>query len=255
MIDVFEDLDDDEISQPIDDEPPRKRIRTSRRSQPKSRWIPGGRGGGGRHVDADNPEMLNTPLPNDDFSASRTREGREATQTMATTPRYSARSRNRGGPRPRYSTAAAASAAVAHGDGYKPREERGWEEFHPDLELDSNFAVIESEDVDGIMKKQITVNGGDGQQSDNELEESGTPSARTPLRRPGRPPRNRDSMLNSLIIPEPPKVVPIPGPNPRERLTLPKPSYRELKGYRSDQFCQSNYGKCWLPRKRGLDTS
>ena len=40
-------------------------------------------------------------------------------------------------------------------------------------------------------------------------------------------------MLNSLLTPEPPKFVPVPAPNPRERLTLPKPSYRELDPFLS----------------------
>ena len=127
--------------------------------------------------------------------------------------------------RPRYSTASAAAAAVAHGDGYKPREERGWEEFHPELELESPFAIIGSDEVDGIVRKMSVVSGGEnGHKSDGEeLYDStefgpGTPSRR----RPGRPNRRPDSMLNGIGMTEAPKIVPLPGPNPRERLTLPQ---------------------------------
>lgn len=154
------------------------------------------------------------------------------------TTRYSARNRTRGTGRPRYSTAAAAAAAT-HSDGYKPREERGWEEYHPDLDLESAFAVIPSEEVDGTTKSLP-------QELDADSEEvtSSQPDARTPrsIKRPGRPQRSQSSMLQSLLTPEAPKFVPIPGPNPRERLTLPKPSYRILDPFSNyDQSSAANF--------------
>lgn len=214
-----------ELADILDNEPPRKRVRTARKQGPKLRWIPGGRGGGGRHVGPDDPDYATAIIPKEKERKGRRRAGgRETNRSMAPAPRTSTRARSaRGGARPRYSTAAAASAAVAHGDGYKPREERGWEEFHADLDLDSCFAVIESEDVDGIKRPEQA----SGIEESDEIIEPGgfsTPSRK----RPGRPMRRGDSMLNSLLTPEPPKFVPIPAPNPRERLTLPKPSYREL---------------------------
>jgi len=50
----------------------------------------------------------------------------------------------------------------------------------------------------------------------------------TPRRRPGRPFRRPDSMLKGIGAPDVPKFVPLPGPNPREKLTLPKPSFRPV---------------------------
>jgi len=242
LIDVFDESDRDELSAFHDEEPPPKRLRTSRKSNTRSKWVPGGRGGGGRHVDIEEYDVLSsTPQQNDDYSKTRSRPSRDnRSRKMTSTPRYSARSRNRDRTRPRYSTAAAATAAVAHGDGYKPREERGWEEFHPDLNLDADFAVIPSEEVDGLIKQPSveTVDDGDG-------EDGLALGATTPSRkRPGRPPRTRDSMLQAILTPEAPKVVPVPGPNPRERLTLPKPSFRELDpflSYEQKDIAQVNF--------------
>ncbi|KIX01665.1 uncharacterized protein Z518_09391 [Rhinocladiella mackenziei CBS 650.93] len=233
---VFDDSDHDDLADFHDGEPPSKRIRTSRKAQPPNKWVAGGGGGSGRHVDNENtPSNMRTPRANDEYTVPRTRPrpSRDRRRTMTSASRYSARSRNRGATRPRYSTAAAASAAVTHGDGYKPREERGWEEFHPDLDLEADFAIIPSDEVDGIAKRQST----NGVAQNGLLSEGGDPvtvGALTPVRRrPGRPHRTSNSMVNALLTPEAPKFVPVPGPNPRERLTLPKPSYRELDPFLS----------------------
>ena len=224
VINGFDDSDRDELSTPLDDEPPLKRIRTSRTSSARSKWIPGGRGGGGRHVDVDEFESIATSSPSkNEYTRSRSRVARSANNKAPQTPRYSARSRNRNMARPRYSTSAAAQQAATHGDGYKPREERGWEEFHADLDLESDFAVIMSEEVDGLVKKPVV--GEDGEPVEADGQATGQT---TPKRRPGRPQRTQSSMVQSLMTPEVPKIVPLPGPNPRERLTLPKPSFREL---------------------------
>ena len=226
----FDEALQSELADILDSEPPRKRARTARKQGPKLRWIPGGRGGGGRHVGPDDPDYATAIVPKEKEHKGRRRTGgRETNRSMAPAPRTSTRARSaRRSARPRYSTAAAASAAVAHGDGYKPREERGWEEFHADLDLDACFAVIESEEIDGV-KRQEQASGID--EADELAENTGfsTPSRK----RPGRPLRRGDSMLNSLLTPEPPKFVPVPAPNPRERLTLPKPSYRELDPFLS----------------------
>lgn len=228
---VLEDLERDDLADFQDVEPPSKRQRTSRKAQPSPKWIPGGRGGGGRHIEKeDTPTGTRTPHANDEYAVPRTRPraSRDRRRAMTTTPRYSARSRNRGSTRPRYSTAAAASAAVAHGDGYKPREERGWEEFHPDLDLEADFAVLPAEEIDGFTKISTVT----GSLEDGMVSTDGVHAAfgnTTPAkRRPGRPHRTQNSMVNALLTPEVPKLVPVPGPNPRERLTLPKPSYRIL---------------------------
>lgn len=227
LLKEIEDPDRDELSAFIDDEPPLKRMRTSRSAQ-KSKWIPGGRGGGGRHIEPDDADVLALTPKAEPFSRARSRTSRPANKKMVSTPRVSARSRNRGATRPRYSTAAAATAAAAHGDGYKPREERGWEEFHPDLDLDADFAVILSEEVDGRVKKPLLGESGDDTLVDADDYGSAYGTSTPSRKRPGRPPRRTDSMLQALLTPEAPKFVPPPGPNPRERLTLPKPSFREL---------------------------
>lgn len=233
---LFGESDRDELADFQDQEPPSKRIRTSRKPQQPVKWAPGGPGGGGRHVDNERtPSGARTSRANEDYKTPRTRPraSRDRRRTQMTASRYSARSRNRGAARPRYSTAAAASAAVAHGDGYKPREERGWEEFHPDLDLEADFAVLSSEEVDGVAKGHAV----DGATHAGLPLEEGTPvnmgTLTPPRRKPGRPHRTLNSMVNALLTPEAPKFVPIPGPNPRERLTLPKPSYRELDPFLS----------------------
>ena len=67
----------------------------------------------------------------------------------------------------------------------------------------------------------------------------------TPIkRRPGRPPRRPEAMLNGLGSPPTPKIVPLPAQNPREKLNLPKPSYRRIDtfySYEQDQSVQVNY--------------
>lgn len=50
------------------------------------------------------------------------------------------------------SSAAAVAAAVVQSEGYKPREERGWEEFHPNLDIDATFMLFHAEDIDGTAK-------------------------------------------------------------------------------------------------------
>ena len=227
---VLEDSDRDDDASISEEEPPRKRMRILRpNTNPRPKWIPGGPGGGGRHIDSEDFDIIAESGRNIDEYLAPPRRRATMHKKMVATPQYSAQPRTQRAPRPRYSTAAAASAAVAHGDGYKPREERSWEEFHPDLELSMDFAIIESESVDGVGRKLASTNGLDSHDFDVEMEDAGTPSSRTlGKKRAGRPVRNRDSMLSSLIIPEVPKIIPVPGPNPRERLTLPKPSFRGL---------------------------
>ena len=228
---AFSDSEDDELAAPFDDEPPLKRLRTSRKSLNRQKWIPGGRGGRGRHIDGIEAE---TPQTNDDWTRPRARTSRT---TMAPTARRQSTRRPMASSRHRYSTATAAAAAVAHSDGYKPREERAWEEYHPDLELESSFAVLESEEVDGIKKSR--------QQPSDIDDEDELASPSTPRKRkPGRPFRQPGSMLNSILTPEAPKVVPLPGPNPREKLTLPRPQFKEqdpFLSYEQKDIAQVNF--------------
>ncbi|KAK4146935.1 peregrin [Dichotomopilus funicola] len=128
----------------------------------RRRYIPGGPGGGGRFVDEDGieipPEALGTST-----TASRPRASAAANQaTRKTTPTvYPRRERST---RIRtavnrderddmqYSSAAAVAAAVVQSEGYKPREERGWEEFHPNLDIEATFVVWHADEVDGIVR-------------------------------------------------------------------------------------------------------
>ncbi|KAH1572272.1 hypothetical protein KXW39_004139 [Aspergillus fumigatus] len=138
--------------------------------------------------------------------------------------------------RGRYGSSTAAALALQQGDGYKPREERGWEEFHPDLDIDAKIAVFSAEEVDRPapstpIAEILQLNGIDINSSKDPLAEliklhtSG--ASPSPIKRkPGRPPRRPEAILNALGITPQPKAIPPPGPNPRERLTLPKPSFR-----------------------------
>ena len=154
--------------------------------------------------------------------------------------------------RPRYSSAAAAAAAVVQGDGFKPREERGWEEFHEHLDIDAKLPVFPSGVVDGTIKLDAPAtpqaNGFEMDGVHSESYEEGQMNSvlldvpppqeimtppQTFKRRPGRPPRNPNAMLKGIVNLDSPKVIPLPGPNPREKLTLPKPSFRLVDPFTS----------------------
>lgn len=242
-------------------EPPRK----------KRKYVPGGPGGGGRYVDTDGTEIPvgGTGPGGYNYIGPRGRIGRENAANGIQPVVYQRprrESRRERPARPRFSSAAAATAAVVQGDGFKPREERGWEEFHQDLDIEAKFPVFSADEVDGVTKpsatphvKETHLNGVFGVEQDGvpsaiehhsvERKEAlenaenvkpsspsdGAPSSSqggdemllTPSRRrPGRPPRRPDSMLKGIGTPDVPKIVPLPGPNPREKLTLPKPSFR-----------------------------
>ena len=150
--------------------------------------------------------------------------------------------------KPRYDSAAdAAAAATGQMDGYKPREERSWEEFHQDLSLEAQIIVFSADEVDGnqaSIQDEGTDHrhppGPDGKNVDSD-NESGSPNSK----RRGRPFKRLESMLNGLGSPPAPKVVPLPAQNPREKLNLPKPSYRTIetfKTYEADRQSKSiNY--------------
>ncbi|KAJ5317349.1 hypothetical protein PENANT_c034G03094 [Penicillium antarcticum] len=216
----------------------------------KRRYIPGGPGGGGRFIDADGTivaeEESETPkkpsAPRRHSASARGRPApRETEEPMQapppppplvpTTPPSMTRPRrdktqNRG----RFTSSTAAALALQQGDGYKPREERGWEEFHPDLDIDGKLAVFTSQEVDTPDATESSGLGGGA----NVLDIPVTPGsysadASSPFpmkRRPGRPPRRPEAILNAMFSHQGQKIIPPPGPNPREKLTLPKPSFR-----------------------------
>ena len=222
----------------------------------KRKYVPGGPGGGGRYVEPDGTAkpVGGTGPGGYNYVGPRGRVGRENVANGVQSvehprPRRESR-RERPPARPRFSSAAAAAAAVVHGDGFKPREERSWDEFHQDLDIGVSFPVFSADEVDGIKRPIPTSsledrNGTPSMDRDKrsateevDIQTNGCRHDRssitpvdadsTPRRRPGRPFRRADSMLKGIGTPDVPKVVPLPGFNPREKLTLPKPSFHRL---------------------------
>ena len=172
-----------------------------------------------------------------------------------------------------HTSAAAVAAAVVQSEGYKPREERGWEEFHPNLDIEGTFMVFHADDVDGTAKttpptptvqNSDTPNNGASTPSKEGAtvvpDASETPIAQqkpaletpfilTPRRRVGRPPRDPvafyGSQISSLgLTPKTPKVLPIHNQTPKERLDLKLPSYRKTDRillFESKTFGQARY--------------
>ena len=230
----------------------------------KRKYVPGGPGGGGRYVDAEGNQTTVGGTGPGGYNHIGTR-GRVGPVNGAndiqppvmerperSRPRRETRREKPPVTRPRYSSAAAAAAAVVQGDGFKPREERGWEEFHEHLDIDAKLPVFSSGLVDGIVKPDSPttpiVNGAIPETAGGEIQANGPADGAaadastlsdimiTPQpmkRRPGRPPRNSNAMLKGIGNPDTPKVVPLPGPNPREKLTLPKPSFRTVDPFTS----------------------
>ena len=188
---------------------------------------------------------------------------RQGLPITAPSPSYSRPRRERPPAGPRSSSAAAVAAAVAQNDGYKPREERSWDEFHPDLDIEGEIPIFNADLIDGVSPAdsapgtplngftpgQYPVDTGlsavlDGlrtQQAesaewdDNVLQPNGSDLLVTPKRRPGRPPRNKDSMLVGLGSPPRPRINPLPTMNPREKLNLPKPSVRQVDPFKAHE--------------------
>lgn len=239
----------------------------------KRRYVPGGPGGGGRYVDTDGTEIPvgGTGPGGYNYVGPRGRIGRENAANGIQPVIYERPRRESRRERParqRFSSAAAATAAAVQGDGFKPREERSWEEFHQDLDIEAKFPIFCADEVDGITRpassprsNESGINGSSTLEDINMPQitepllvvpkesqgnlDTGEPTSQcddaasraqpldvngnTPLkRRPGRPPRRPGSMLKGIGTPDVPKIVPLPGPNPREKLTLPKPSFRLL---------------------------
>lgn len=171
-----------------------------------------------------------------------------------------------------YSSAAAVAAAVVQSEGYKPREERGWEEFHPNLDIEATFMVFRSDDVDGITKPDPStpaghgldtpVNGANTPSKDGTTAAAGgsdtptteqkpleNPFLMTPRRRVGRPPRDPVSFYGAQmsqlgLTPRTPQVLPIHNQTPKERLDLKQPSYRKTDRillFESKTFGQARY--------------
>ena len=220
----------------------------------KRKYIPGGPGGGGRYLQDDGSEIMVGGTGPGGYAATapRARERRMTSEkpeaedaetplvtrsAMQTRPRRERTERYQppmASPRPRYTNAAAAAAASQASDGYKPREERSWEDFHPDLDIDAGLLIFSADEVDGTVSKhdrRKSSTGGDSKpilSGDVDMADAHiADQEQTPgKRRPGRPPRNRDSMLSGLGMPSPKRIKPMETNTRAERLNLPKPSFR-----------------------------
>jgi len=291
---------------PIPDTPKRKNP-SSEPPRKKLRYIPGGPGGGGRYVDEDGTEIPvgGTGPGGYNYIGPRGRVGRENLAAGITPVVYSRRDRSertrtvlpRSQQPPMRFQSAAQAAAVVQSDGYKPREERAWEEFHPDLDIDSSLRAFSADEIDGVQSRPVTpvgaalsvddsANGASGSNTpsgfdsvktkiegiitpapsvngDNNIMTFAIPG--TPgggRRRPGRPPKDPVEFFTRKALEQaqklgktlslvniPPTATPkvqkvitapkIQNTNPKERLTLPAPSFRitntlarfEEKGY------------------------
>ena len=248
----------------------------------KRRYIPGGPGGGGRFVDEYGVEV---PAEPSTTTASRPRTSvRDSKATPTVYPRRERSTRIRTAvnrdelDEMQYSSAAAVAAAVVQSEGYKPREERGWEEFHPQLDIEAEFMVFRAEEVDGTAKSipptpaavsvaapnspligastptkeshlapaaagSVTPNGQGKPSFVGQLTD--TPSRR----RVGRPARDSVSLYASRPLDfglslKVPKVLPIHNQTPKERLDLKLPSYRKTNRvllFESKTFGQARY--------------
>ncbi|KAK1756181.1 hypothetical protein QBC47DRAFT_379330 [Echria macrotheca] len=244
----------------------------------KRRYIPGGPGGGGRFVDEDGVEIPAEPSAT---TAPRARAAptAQANPSPIVYPRRERSTRIRTAvnrdeldDRQYSSSAAAVAAAVVQSEGYKPREERGWEEFHPNLDIEATFMVMPADDVDGVAKSvpptPAAVPG-----SNTPLNGASTPTREAPSvgnvtpngqgksslagsftdtpsrRRVGRPSRDSVSLyatrpLDLGLAPKVPKVLPIHNQTPKERLDLKQPSYRKTNRvalFESKTFGQARY--------------
>ncbi|KAM0716925.1 hypothetical protein Q7P37_006777 [Cladosporium fusiforme] len=257
---------------------PRRPTRTPARSRVNSRtelateppnkrrkFVPGGLGGGEGSDWAENSKEEDTMVEHSTrrsraLTAPRARSSRLSaeigqndgetetpTVTRSTRPRRERPDRYAPPaipPRPRYSNSSSAAAASQASDGYKPREERSWEDFHPDLDLDAGLAIFHADEVDGRIRKddvkaaiaqleggapgvKPTMNGIAEDHDESAPAQHPAPDVVTPIkRRPGRPPRQQTSMLSGLGLASPIPIKPLPTHSSKERLNLPKPSFR-----------------------------
>jgi NuA3 HAT complex component NTO1 len=145
---------------------------------------------------------------------------------------------------------------MSHNESYKPREERGWEEFHSELDIDAKLTVFTAEEVDGprnelgtgsptqqLLSAQFSGSPVLGQalqmlrqQAENAHANGsgGPPFVFTPIkRRPGRPPKRPEALLMYELGLNSPlqHITPAPLQNPREKLVLPKPTFRRIETF------------------------
>ena len=152
----------------------------------KRRYIPGGPGGGGRYVDEDGTEIPvgGTGPGGYNYVGPRGRIGRQ-NAAMGLVPQvYPRRDRStrtrtvlpRSQQPPMRFSSAAQAAAVVQSDGYKPREERAWEEFHPNLDIDAALRAFSSHEVEGILESRPVTPAGVPQSAEGSMNGRLTPN-------------------------------------------------------------------------------
>ncbi|KAG6017389.1 hypothetical protein E4U43_001482, partial [Claviceps pusilla] len=247
----------------------------------RRRYIPGGPGGGGRFIETDELDAP-TPTPAPRARSAALRASLHGQQrTAAPAPRRERSTRLRAPASEeleemRWGSAAAVAASVKQAEDYKPREERSWEEFHPNLDIDKTFMVFSADEVDGVSRgtpttpaMQLTgtplANGSttpsrqtnpasapEGTTPNPQAKIETTPSdaqTGTPSRRSRRPMRDVVSFYTSRpsdlgTAPRTPKILPISNQTPKERLDLKLPSYRKtnrIELFESKTFGQARY--------------
>ncbi|KJZ74114.1 hypothetical protein HIM_06563 [Hirsutella minnesotensis 3608] len=253
----------------ISSEPPPKR----------RRYIPGGPGGGGRFLDSAN---LETPIAAVAATMSRARTTARHLlngDTPSALPRRERSTRTRAGASEeleemRWGSAAAMAASVKQAEDYKPREERGWEEFHPNLDIEKAFIVFTAEDIDGApacapstplaqtpvtpmvygsmtpsrQVKPASTGNTPNPQERSDVNPFDAPNG-TPSRRPRRQHRDVVTFYGARPVdftstPKTPKILPIQNQTPKERLDLKLPSYRKtnrIELFESKTFGQARY--------------
>ncbi|KAI8626940.1 hypothetical protein F5Y19DRAFT_445173 [Xylariaceae sp. FL1651] len=242
----------------------------------RRRYVPGGPGGGGRFISKNETEPIDAiattisrsrtrpSMPNSTASPSLYPPRRERSTRIRTSTRIDPDDEMQ------ISSAAAVAAAVVQSEGYKPREERGWEEFHPNLDIDGIFMLFHADDVDGTAKsipgtpsgKATTGDSNDigsPSKEQNHTSSLNTPNAQangviytsqslmsmTPTRRRG---LARQSLYatrgDTVPAPNTPTPLPIHGQNNKEKLDLKQPSYRKTDRillFESKTFGQARY--------------
>ncbi|RDA90072.1 hypothetical protein CP533_2912 [Ophiocordyceps camponoti-saundersi (nom. inval.)] len=248
----------------------------------RRRYVPGGPGGGGHFVEpSTDPSGLSRPgrpitrdRSNDGVGGGGGGGGPNSPSALARRER-STRTRAAASADMvdvRWGSAAAAMAAsVKQAEDYKPREERGWEEFHPNLDIERPFVVFLADEVDGAShltpatpaaqtpgtplangsvtpSRQAKPSSADNTPMPQENADSmpcDGPNG-TPSRRPRRQARDVVSFYGTRPIdtPKTPKILPIQSQTPKERLDLKLPSYRKtnrIELFESKTFGQARY--------------
>ncbi|RCI14793.1 hypothetical protein L249_6474 [Ophiocordyceps polyrhachis-furcata BCC 54312] len=265
----------------------------------RRRYVPGGPGGGGRFVEppTDSSGLSRTgraitrDLPNEGAAAGGGGGGGGgaggaggggggigAADSPSAVARRERSTRTRAAASAdmvdvRWGSAAAMAASVKQAEDYKPREERGWEEFHPNLDIERPFVVFLADEVDGAshltpatpaaQTPGTPLANGNGsvtpsrQPKPSSADNTPMPQENadsvpcdgpngTPSRRPRRQARDVVSFYGArpVDMPKTPKILPIQSQTPKERLDLKLPSYRKtnrIELFESKTFGQARY--------------